>query len=140
MMPMKPRKNDPEQAIARKKSAKILPVVEEQVHVEKQQVEHGKVRITKTVQEREQVIDEPLMHEDVEVERVRVDKEIDAPASPRREGEVWIVPLMEEVVVVERRLMLREELHIRKRQTQVSRPKSVTLRTEQAHIERDNSA
>ena len=57
----------------------------------------------------------PLFREDCDVERVSVKRMIDKPAEIRQEGDTMIIPLMEEVLVVEKRLMLREELHIRRR-------------------------
>ena len=61
------------------------------------------------------VPDEPLLREDCDIERVSVRKLIDRPAETRQEGDTLIVPLMEEIWVVEKRLMLREELHIRRK-------------------------
>ena len=57
----------------------------------------------------------PLFREDCDVERVPVKRMIDQPAEIRQDGDTLIIPLMEEVLVVEKRLMLREELHIRRR-------------------------
>ena len=57
----------------------------------------------------------PLFREDCDVERVPIKRMIDQPAEVRQEGDTLIIPLMEEVLVVEKRLMLREELHIRRR-------------------------
>lgn len=59
-----------------------------------------------------------LFREDCEVERVPIRRMIDRPAEIRHEGDTLIVPLMEEVLVVEKRLMLREELHIKRRREQ----------------------
>jgi hypothetical protein len=57
----------------------------------------------------------PLFREDCEVERVQVKRMLDQPAEIRQDGDTLIIPLMEEVLVIEKRLMLREELHIRRR-------------------------
>ncbi len=43
---------------------------------------------------------------------------------------------VEEVPVVEKRLMLKAELHVAKRQTETHKPQRVTLRTEEATIGR----
>lgn len=71
---------------------------------------------------------EQLMREDCEVKRVPVRKLIDQPAEPRQEGDTLIFPLMEEVLVIEKRLMLREELHITRRREQA--PNSKPIRKE----------
>ncbi len=57
----------------------------------------------------------PLFREDCDVQRVEVKRIIDKPVEIRQDGDTLIIPLMEEVLVVERRLMLREELHIKRR-------------------------
>lgn len=58
---------------------------------------------------------EQLYREDCDIRRVPVKRIIEAPVEARYEGDVLIVPMMEEVLVVEKRLMLREELHITRR-------------------------
>lgn len=116
--------------------AVVVPVVAEQLEVQKRKVEAGGVRIRKTVSEREEVVDEPLMREEVQVKRVPVNKVVEAPVPVRHVGNTMIVSLLEEVLVVEKRLMLKEELHITKEQVESYRPQRVRLRTEEAVIER----
>ena len=114
----------------------IIPVIEEELDVQKRVVETGKVRVTKVVHERESVIDEPLFRDEVEVERVLIDRVVDGPVSVRYEEDTMIVPIMEEVLVIEKRLILKEELHIRKRRVGTHQPQQVTLRREEVRIER----
>ena len=96
----------------------------------------GRVRVTKRVEQHEETIDEPLLRERVEVERVPIGREIDGPVEVRQEGDVTILPVYEEVLVVEKRLMLKEELHIRKERQQTHEPQHVTLRREEIEVER----
>ena len=49
----------------------VIPVMEERLDVRTRRLETGLVRISKTVQEREQVVDEPLVREEIQVERVK---------------------------------------------------------------------
>ncbi|HLM56424.1 MAG TPA: YsnF/AvaK domain-containing protein [Pyrinomonadaceae bacterium] len=114
----------------------VVPIVAEQLEVQKRKVEAGGVRIRKTVSEREEVVDEPLMREEVQVRRVPVNRVVDGPVPVRHVGNTMIVSLMEEVLVVEKRLVLKEELHITKEQVESYRPQRVRLRTEKAVIER----
>ena len=51
-----------------------VPVVAEELVVGKRTVETGRVRLTKKVREREETVDEPLLREDVTVERVLVNR------------------------------------------------------------------
>lgn len=114
----------------------VMPVVEEQLHVGKRTVAGDKVVVHKTVHERREVVDPPLAQEQVTVERVPVNRIIEAPAQVRQEGDVTIVPVMEEVLVVEKRLVLKEELHITRERGVTHQPIEVTLRHEEAQVER----
>ena len=116
--------------------AVVVPVVAEKLEVQKRVVEAGGVRIRKTVSEREEVVDEPLMREEVHVKRVPVNKVVDGPVPVRHVGDTMIVSLLEEVLVVEKKLMVKEELHITKEQVESYRPQRVRLRTEEAVVER----
>jgi uncharacterized protein (TIGR02271 family) len=116
--------------------AVVVPIVAEQLEVQKRKVEGGGVRIRKTVREREEVVDEPLMREEVQVRRVPVNKVVDGPVPVRHVGDTMIVSLLEEVLVVEKKLMVKEELHITKEQVESYRPQRVRLRTEEAVVER----
>jgi uncharacterized protein (TIGR02271 family) len=114
----------------------VVPVVEERLRVGRRVVETGRVRVTKSVSEREEVVDEPLVREEYDVERVPVGVFVDEPVGPRHEGETLVVPVLEEVLVVEKRLLVREELRITRRQTEERRPQRVTLLSEEVSVER----
>lgn len=117
------------------KEATVIPIVEETLTVGKRMVETGKVRITKTVRETEEVVNEPLLREAVSVERVPVNRVVSAPEAARREEGVLIIPLYEETLVVEKRLVLLEELRITIKQSTETSSQTVTLRREEAHVE-----
>jgi uncharacterized protein (TIGR02271 family) len=112
-----------------------IPVIEERPVVRKRQAVTGTVRVTKRVRQWEEMIDEPLLRERVEVTRVPVGAWVEAPVPVRQDGDTTIVPLLEEVLVVEKRLRLVEEVHIRKHRTEAHEPKAVTLRREEAIVE-----
>jgi uncharacterized protein (TIGR02271 family) len=121
---------------ASRETVLTVPVIEEELHVQKRQVETGRTRITKTVHEREEVVDEPLLREVVAIERVPIQRLVEGPPpSVRYEGDTLVIPLLEEVMVVEKRVMLKEELHVRRQQTSVRDPQRVTLRSEEVTIE-----
>lgn len=118
----------------------VIPIVEETLRVSKRLVDTGRgVRVTKSVRETTEVVDEPLLRETVTVERVPVNRVITAAPSIRQEGDTIIVPVIEEVLVVEKRLFLREEVHITRQGQRVHEPKEVTLRHEEALVERVNA-
>ncbi len=113
-----------------------VPLVEEEVSVRKEERETGRVRIRKQVREYTETVDEPLLREEVEVERVPINTVIAEPATIRERGDTTIIPIMEERVVVEKQLVLVEELHVRRTRTEHRDPQEVTLRREEANVER----
>lgn len=117
----------------------VVPVLAEELDVQKRQIETGRVRIKMVVHERQETVDQPLMQDEIEVKRVPINRVADGPTPVRYENDVMIVPVLEEVLVVEKRLMLKEELHISKRRVEVHKPQQVTLRREEAIIERIQS-
>ena len=114
---------------------RVVPVAEEQLKVDTQRRVTGGVRVYKTVHEHQEVIDEPVRQSEVEVRRVAVDEFVDEPAETRREGDTTIIPVHEEVVVTERRLRLKEEIHIVEREHTRRDPRTVVVRREEAHVE-----
>lgn len=117
----------------------VIPLVAETLSVGKREVETGRVRVTKVVKEHEELVDQLLRKEEVTVERVPVSRAVDGPVAVREEGDTIIIPLVEEVLVVEKRLMLREELRITRRASEVRESKRVNLRSEDIEVERISS-
>ena len=115
--------------------AVVVPLIAETLAVGKRTVVTGGVRLTKRVSEHEETVDEPLLREEVHVERVPVNQMVDAAPEARYEGDTLIVPVLEEVLVVEKRLMLKEEIHIKRSQTEVHEPQTISVRTEDVVIE-----
>jgi len=116
---------------------RALPIAAENYEVGKRRVVTGRVRVTRAVRTRSEVVDRPVTREVIEVRRVRVRKPVDGPVPDvRRQGPTLIVPVLEEVPVVEKRLMVTEEIHITKRVVPERRRVKVTLRREEPVIER----
>ena len=114
-----------------------IPLVEERAVVRKRKRLTGGVRVRTIVHEGEQVIDETLRAEQVEVKRVPLDDRwVEAPVPVRQEGDTMIVTLHEEVVVVETRLRATEEVHLNRRQDNSSAREHVSVRREEAIVER----
>ena len=114
-----------------------IPVIEETAIITRELVETGRVRLTKTVEERPHTLPVDLRHEQVEIRHVPVNQFLpdDAPApDSRREGNTLIIPVLREVMV--KRLLLVEELHVTTRQFTTQEPQTVTLRHEQVQVER----
>lgn len=113
-----------------------IEVAEETVSVDKRQKVVGVVRARTETREDAVVIDEPLRAERVTIERVAMDRFIDEPVSARQEGDTTIIPVVEEVVVLEKRLKLVEEIRLTRQQTIKHQPQTVTLRRQEAVLER----
>ncbi|WP_460839515.1 YsnF/AvaK domain-containing protein [Noviherbaspirillum agri] len=116
-----------------------FPVMEEELQVGKRTVDTGRgVRIHKTVSERQQVVDEPLLREELVVEHVPVGRVVadTDPPQTRYEGNTLVVPVLEEVLVVQKQLLLKEELRITRQQHREATPRTVSLRAEEVTLER----
>jgi uncharacterized protein (TIGR02271 family) len=118
----------------------IIPVVAEHLEVSRRVVNTGKVRIRKTVQHRQETVDEPLIREEVQVRRVTVEPGADAPTEIRHEGDTLIVPVVEEVLVVTKALRVREELHITRKRVESHAPQTFEVRREEVTVERIENA
>ena len=122
-------------------AAVVIPVMAERIDVARRVTETGVVRVRKVVHEREEVVDRAVTRETVSVERVPIGRMVDAPMEPRQEGDTLVIPVLEELLVVERRLVLKEEVRIvRQRVTEPAAPQRVTLRREEIVVERDEQA
>ena len=115
-----------------------VPVMQEEMRVGVRTIDTGGVRVHKTVHEHPHDIDQALLRDAVDVKRVSIDKIVslsDAPQS-RQEGDTLIVPILEEVLVVEKRLRIKEEIHITRSQRTEHHRETVILRSEDVTIER----
>ena len=117
-----------------------IPVVEERAVVRKRKRVTGAVRVRTVVREDERVVDEPLAVETVEVGRVPLGRWVEAAPAVRQEGETTVIPVLEEVVVVEKRLRLVEEVRVTRRRRTERASERVTLRREEVVVERLDAA
>ena len=116
-----------------------VPVVEERVVVAKRKRVTGAVRVATRTREEERLVDEPYDVEEVEVQRVPVEgggRWVDAPVPARQEGDTTVVSVHEEVVVVETRLRVVEEVRLTRRRATRRHAERVTVRRQEALVER----
>lgn len=115
----------------------VIPVVEERLEVSRERVETGRVRITKSVEAREVVVDDPLKRESVRVEHLPINQVVTgAVPQVREEGDVTVIPILEERVVTRTELVLVEEVRIHRDHSEYHNPQRVTLRKEVVAVER----
>jgi uncharacterized protein (TIGR02271 family) len=114
----------------------VLPLHAEEIAVAKERVITGRVRISTITREREELIDEFLAREDVEIERRPIGRPVDRAPAVRRKGDMIIIPMVEEVLTVARRLVVKEEIRIRLVHRKERRRQRVTVRRQEAVIDR----
>jgi stress response protein YsnF len=120
----------------------VLSLVEESLRVTVREGSPVRVRVRTVTETFKELVRQELLGQQVEVERVPVDRMIE-PGTPapdvRIEGNVTILPILEEVLVVEKRLVLKEEVRITRHQTKEVAETPVTIRKQRAVVERLNS-
>jgi stress response protein YsnF len=115
----------------------VIPLAEETATVGKRQVVTGRVRVRTVTETAEELVRANLQSDSVEVIRVPIDQVVDSAPEIRTDGDVTIVPVLEEVLVVTRQLVLKEELHIRRRVETEAVEMPVTLRKQRAVVEHE---
>lgn len=117
-----------------------LTLVAEELIVGKEAVETGRVRVSKQTHTREVAVDESLLRESAEIETIPIGRQIFEMPSVRHEGETIVVPIVEEILHTERRLILKEEVRITRRKITEQFHDRVTLRYQEAVVTRVQSA
>jgi stress response protein YsnF len=119
-----------------RQNREIIPVVAERAVVRKRKQITGAVRVRTEVHEHTETVEETVATEEIDVTRVPVDRWVDEAVPVRREGDVTIIPVHEEVLVVEKRLKLVAELHVTRRRSSRPVTERLSLRREEAVVER----
>lgn len=114
----------------------ILEVAEETARFDARRIVTGRVRVSTATETYEALAAGTLESASVEIERVARNVYVDAPPPIRTEGDLTVVPVLEEVLVVEKRLLLTEEIYIRRVVATEAVETPVTLRRQRATVER----
>lgn len=114
----------------------VIPVVREQVQTDAVAVETGGVRVVKTVQSHEEVVAQELRRGRVEVQRVPMNQPVGGPMEPRREGNTLIIPVVSEVLRIEKQWVLTEEIHLTQFEETRTVNEKVTVNQEVAEVQR----
>ena len=117
--------------------AEVIPLIEERLHVGKQTVETGKVRLVKSVDEYHETLNEPLAIRTFDIERVAFNQPVESAPAVRHEGDTTVYPVVEEQLVLTKRLVLKEEIRVTQRDTERRDTQVVTLRREHLTVERE---
>jgi uncharacterized protein (TIGR02271 family) len=128
---------DRSQSEARSSSQeKVIPVLAEELHVTRHAIPTGGVRVHRRVHEHEETVDIPLRKEHVDVRRVLIEHEVDGPLPVRREGETTIIPIVEEMLVIGKKFVLKEEVHITRTVREERHQEKITLKRQESAVER----
>ena len=117
-----------------------LTLFAEELSVGKETVETGRLRVSKQTHTREAFVNESLLSEHAEIETIPVGRQISEMPTVRHEGDTIIIPIVEEVIHTERRLILKEEVRVTRRKTTEQFHDRVTLRYQEAIVTRVQSA
>lgn len=127
----------PSRACGGNEAPMTIPVRQEEISIDTETVDTGRgVRVTKTVRDRPVVVEEILRREQVDVRRVPVDRIVADAPPPRREGATLIIPVVEEILVVEKKLRVTEEIHITTTAHEEPTSEVVNLKSEEVTIQR----
>jgi uncharacterized protein (TIGR02271 family) len=115
-----------------------VELLEEELDIDKRQVQAGEVRIRKEVVTEQRQIEVPVSREEVVIERRPASgREVDAPIGADEEIRI---PLMEEQVEVDKHTRVREELEVGKRRVDETRTIRDNVRHEEATIDTEGEA
>lgn len=122
----------PAAAETRKKRA--IPVVEEELTLGRRQVKTGSVRVEKRVLRQEETVDLPVVEQTVEVRRVPIKRVVQSVPAVRKVGTTLIIPVVEEELVITKRLVLKEEIHLVTRSRTKRARRTVPVSKETARV------
>jgi uncharacterized protein (TIGR02271 family) len=105
----------------------------EQASVTRRRVEGDKVRVSTVTRTTEKLVEEALVHERIEIEHVAIGRQVENAPSVRQEGDVTIIPVVEEILFIEKRLILKE-VRIRRVQVPDVHREVMTLRNKTSSL------
>ena len=114
-----------------------IPVIEERARLDKRSVERGVVKISTSVAEHQEILSGTLHREDVEIERIAVNRPIESMPEIRQEDDVIVIPVVEERAVVTKQLVLVEEWRVHRRTERRTVDIPVTLQSTEVSVERE---
>ncbi|WP_405401902.1 YsnF/AvaK domain-containing protein [Paracoccus sp. Ld10] len=113
----------------------VIPLVEENVILGRKKTVTGRVYVQTITETANEIVPVELQSVDVDVVRIPVERVIDATPDIRVEGDVTIIPVIEERMVMTRQLFLREEIHIRQTVYRETHDVPVSVRRQRAQID-----
>ncbi|SAL88754.1 hypothetical protein AWB74_08715 [Caballeronia arvi] len=113
-----------------------VAAVEEEIAVGIETVETGAVRVRKVVHEEEHPVLLQVRRQNVEVQRISINRPVEEREEPRREGDTLVIPVYEYVPVVRMQLTLKEEVRVKTTEAQEVVTSRVLTNSEELVVER----
>ena len=113
-----------------------VPVIEEELVTGSRVVKTGSVRVRKEVERIRKLIEMPVIRDVIRVDRVPINRVVSSMPETREDGDTLVVPVVEEEIVVQKRLVLKEEIRIQRKRVKEPASKTVTVGREHATVER----
>ncbi len=114
----------------------VVPVVREELHADAVPVQTGSVRVSKHIEGHDEILEQELRRGRVEVKRVKTEREVDGPQPVQHVGNKLIIPVVSEVLHVEKRWVVTEEIHLTQVEERESVQQKVRVNREEARVER----
>ena len=114
----------------------VVPLWKERAVVGKREVVTARVQVSTRVEEHDETVQAELAREGVEVVRVPFDIELDTAPAGGRAGATLILRVVEERLVIVKRYLLKEEVHITATATVETVEEVVRLRSMHADVRR----
>lgn len=113
---------------------RIMPVIREEVEVDRRRVKKASILIEKTINNEEVTVDIPLTEDHYDIEYIPVNQYVDKRPEIRQEGEATVIPVIKEVMV--KKLLLTEEIRITRKVKELNKTEKINLRKEEVKITR----
>lgn len=116
----------------------VLEVVSEELDLGVRRAVTGRVRVSTHTEMTDQIVRQELESLRAEVVRIPIERTLDPGEElpvPRTEGDVTIIPIFEEILVMETRLQLKEEVHVTTHTSVEEFNIPVTLRRQHAVVD-----
>lgn len=118
----------------------VVPVVSEELHAGAVPVVTGGVRVTKRVHTHDEILEQQLRRTHAEVKRVQTNRVVDGPQPTRRDGNTLIIPVVSEILHVEKQWVVTEEIHITQTEELETVRQAVPVSREEAQVERTDQS
>ncbi len=116
----------------------IIPVIQEQLIVGTERIQTGKMTIHKRVVKEDVTVNEPMVYERYEIRHVPVNKISTAYPKAHHTEDTTIIPVVKEILVIEKRYQVVEEIHVTKVRGVTPHMQEITLLKEVVTIKKDS--